>query len=51
MVGSIRWMAPELFSELEPQYTQATDIFSYAIVLWEIAAREIPYPTGVRLKV
>ena len=43
-VGSTRWMAPELFSELEPTYNQATDMFSYAVVLWEIAAREIPYP-------
>ncbi len=41
--GTTQWMAPEIFSSLNPEYTTKTDIFSYGIVLWELAAHEYPY--------
>ncbi len=40
--GTTQWMAPELF-ELDPDYTPKTDVFSFGIVLWELAAHEYPY--------
>lgn len=43
LVGTLRWMAPELLT-LSPNYTKKTDIFAYGIVLWEIAACQLPYP-------
>jgi serine/threonine protein kinase/ankyrin repeat protein/predicted nucleotidyltransferase len=41
-VGAIRWMAPELFG-LKSEYSAASDVYAYGIVLWEIASRKIPY--------
>lgn len=35
------WMAPEIFSN--EQYTLKADVYSYGIVLWEIASRLPPY--------
>ena len=43
VAGSLLWMAPELFSGLNAKPTKAADIFAYAVVLWEIAARKFPY--------
>ena len=40
--GSLLWMAPELF-DMDSKPTKAADIFAYAIVLWELAARKFPY--------
>ncbi len=40
--GTTQWMAPELFAR-KPEYTTKTDIFSYGIVLWELAAHEYPF--------
>src|ERR1700733_14909271 len=40
--GTLRWQAPELL-ELDPVHTKATDAYAYAMVLWEIASRRIPY--------
>ncbi|KAJ3268806.1 hypothetical protein HDV01_002184 [Terramyces sp. JEL0728] len=40
--GSLRWKAPELFKP-NAKFTKETDVFAFAIVLWEIAEREIPY--------
>ena len=41
MIGSHQWMAPEVITG--EQYSEKADIFSYGIILWEIAAREKPY--------
>lgn len=41
-MGTLQWMAPELFS-LRPKYSKSADIFGYAVILWEIASRNIPY--------
>lgn len=39
-MGTVRWMAPELFDpqntqETTPQNTQATDVYSFALVCYE----------------
>ena len=41
MAGTFHWMAPEVL-ENQP-YTFKADVYSYAIVLWEILAREPPF--------
>ena len=41
-VGTLAWMAPELFSR-KPKYTKASDVYSFAMILWEIASGEVPY--------
>jgi serine/threonine protein kinase len=41
-VGSLYWMAPELFKRgIKPDY--ASDMYSYGMVLWEIVTREHPW--------
>jgi Ran GTPase-activating protein (RanGAP) involved in mRNA processing and transport/predicted Ser/Thr protein kinase len=40
-VGTLRWMAPEVMEE-EP-YTAKADMYSYAVTLWELSTRELPY--------
>jgi len=40
--GTLAWMAPELF-ERRAIYSPASDVYSYAIVLWELASRAIPF--------
>eukprot|EP00742_Colponemidia_sp_Colp-10_P007229 GILJ01007769.1.p1 GENE.GILJ01007769.1~~GILJ01007769.1.p1 ORF type:complete len:1687 (-),score=295.75 GILJ01007769.1:212-5272(-) len=39
--GTYHWMAPEVIA-MRP-YSEKADVFSYAIVLWEIASRRVPY--------
>ncbi len=41
--GTSQWTAPELFISLEPEYNEKTDIFSFGIILWELASHEYPY--------
>jgi serine/threonine protein kinase len=42
VAGTLAWMAPELFKR-KAIYTKKADIYSYGMVLWEIAARQLPY--------
>ena len=42
LVGTIAWMAPELFS-LSPKYTESSDVYAYGMVGLELATRDIPY--------
>ncbi|EDV95141.1 mitogen-activated protein kinase kinase kinase 7 [Drosophila grimshawi] len=39
--GSAAWMAPEVFEG--SKYTEKCDIFSWAIVLWEVLSRKPPF--------
>jgi len=45
-MGSVYWMAPEVL--LDPkQFTKKSDVYSFAIVLWEIFSKaQNPYPPG-----
>ena len=43
LVGSVLWMAPELFQR-KPKYTVQSDMYSYAIVCWELASWQRPWP-------
>lgn len=38
--GNLRWMAPEVFSA--NRYDEKVDVFSFALVIWEIHAAELP---------
>lgn len=39
--GTYHWMAPEVINSTK--YTEKADVYSFAIILWEIYARAIPY--------
>ncbi|KMZ73575.1 Protein kinase family protein, putative, expressed [Zostera marina] len=41
--GTYRWMAPEVINH-QP-YDERADVFSFAIVLWELATSKVPYDT------
>ena len=41
-VGTMRWMAPEVFRG-DQNYTKAVDVYSFGIVLWELATRRVPW--------
>ena len=40
-IGTLAWMAPEIL--LGEAYGPAVDLYSYAIVMWEIAAQKLPW--------
>jgi len=40
-VGTLHWMAPEVF--LGSDYNEKADIYSYAMVLFEIICRDVPF--------
>jgi len=42
-VGSVMWMAPELFNRKTRKHTKMSDIYAMGITFWEIASRKIPY--------
>ncbi|KAF8668292.1 hypothetical protein HU200_052348 [Digitaria exilis] len=39
--GTYRWMAPEIINH--KPYDSKADVFSFAIVLWELATSKVPY--------
>jgi len=43
--GTLQWMAPEVFSRTD--YTEAADIFSFAVVCFEVVCRRVPSLQGV----
>lgn len=40
--GNLRWMAPEVFSQ-SGRYDRRVDVFSFALVVWEIHSAELPF--------
>ncbi|XP_044949227.1 serine/threonine-protein kinase STY8-like isoform X1 [Hordeum vulgare subsp. vulgare] len=46
--GTYRWMAPEVINH-QP-YDNKADVFSFAIVLWELLTSKIPYDTMTPLQ-
>jgi len=46
--GTYRWMAPEVINH-QP-YDSKADVFSFAIVLWELITSKIPYDTMTPLQ-
>lgn len=47
-LGTIQYTAPELLSNRGQTYDQGCDMYSFAMVIWEMLAEEIPW-TGTRL--
>jgi LRR receptor-like serine/threonine-protein kinase FLS2 len=45
--GTLLWMAPEVYRG-DQHYTGAVDVFSYGIVLWELATRKTPWVEELR---
>ena len=39
--GTFQWMAPEVIAN--GKYTEKADVFSFGVILWELAARQLPY--------
>lgn len=46
--GTYRWMAPEVINH--QSYDEKADVFSFAIVLWELATSKIPYDSMTPLQ-
>lgn len=40
--GNLRWMAPEIFAQ-NSVYTLRSDVFSYALLLWELETGHVPF--------
>jgi len=40
-VGTPHWMAPEILRNEE--YVEASDVYSFGMILWELVTGEIPY--------
>lgn len=40
-IGTFQWMAPEVLTTQD--YTEKADVFSFGIIMWEIATRKPPY--------
>ncbi|KAG9293841.1 hypothetical protein G9A89_019179 [Geosiphon pyriformis] len=43
VLSIIRWTAPEKLNDSGLRYTKQCDIYSFAIVLWELATQQLPF--------
>ncbi len=43
LVDNSPWAAPELQTDALPVFDRRTDMYAYAMTLWEMAARDIPF--------
>ena len=48
--GTAAWMSPEIITQKEG-ITTSTDVWSYAVVLWELVSREVPYKGLTEFKI
>jgi serine/threonine protein kinase len=44
--GTLQWMAPEVFRG-DQNYTKAVDVYSFGMVLWELATRKTPWKDDI----
>ena len=44
--GTLQWMAPEVFRG-DQNYTKAVDVYSFGIVMWELATRKTPWKDDI----
>ena len=49
--GTPAYKAPELFEEDDPPFTNACDVYAFAVCVWEIITGEIPWKTKTELTV
>ena len=42
LAGTFHWMAPEVLQS-DTNYSHKADVYSFAIVMWEIMSREPPF--------
>ena len=40
-LGTLQWVAPEVLRD--ERYSEKADIYSFAILVWELVARAVPY--------
>lgn len=40
-LGTLQWVAPEVLRD--ERYSEKADVYSYAILVWELVARKVPY--------
>lgn len=52
-LGTWQWMAPEVVAPWDKRgavYTEKADVYSFGIVMWECAAREVSHAASCRVQ-
>ena len=52
-LGTWQWMAPEVVAPWDKRgavYTEKADVYSFGIVMWECAAREVSHAASCRVE-